>query len=47
MSLSRDNDSPGSKADFFEKFAFGIWRSILGRYDKKYIFMLKYQLFNI
>ena len=30
------NSSPGSKADFSEKFSFGIWRLILSRFDIKW-----------
>ena len=33
MSVSVKNSSPGSKADFSEKFLFGIWRLILSRYN--------------
>ena len=33
--ISLKNSSPDSKADFSEKFVFGIWRLIFGRYDIK------------
>ena len=33
--LSLKNSSPGSKADFSEKFLFGNWRLILSRYTIK------------
>ena len=33
--LSCKNNSPGSKADFSEKFLLGVWRLIWSRYDIK------------
>ena len=41
-SVSLKNSSPGSEADFSEKFVFGSWTLMLSRYNINDIFMIYY-----